>query len=89
MRIISLDPKYTALIHDLIKTATILLVVEAIQTLVLGEKFLDNAFTRTIIDQLIGIMLFHLVVDGIIGAGPECCHINKLLESEPAAAPMQ
>lgn len=86
MRIINLDAKFTPLIHDLIKTATILLVVETIQTVFLGQKFLDNDFTRTALQQIVGVLVFHLIVDGIVGAGPECCHLNKLMEAEPEAA---
>lgn len=86
MRIINLNPKYTALIHDLLKTATVLIVVEIIQFMILGQPLFDSSFTRTALHQLIGLVVFYIFVDSVIGAGNECCHINKLLEEEPKPA---
>jgi hypothetical protein len=56
------------LVNDLIKTAAVLLVVELIQFTILGEPFLDNAFTRTAIQQLVGLIVYHTIVSVIITA---------------------
>ena len=85
MRVFNIDSKYAPLIGDLIKTATVLLVVEFIQYYFLGQKFLDSSFTRTALHQLIGLSVFYLVVDGVVGAGKApCCSLVGA--AEPVAA---
>jgi hypothetical protein len=80
MRLLNIDTQYSPIIQDLLKTATILIVVEMIQYFVLNQPLFDISFTRTAIQQLIGIVVFYLVVDGVVGAGPECCNIPKLIK---------
>lgn len=85
MRLINLNNNYSPLVHDMIKTATVLLVVEFIQFYFLGQKFLDSSFTRTAVHQLIGLAVFYFVVDGVVGAGAKpCCAVVG--EAEPEAA---
>lgn len=72
MRLVDLTiQNYDALIHDLIKNATILLVVEGLQYVLMGDKFLDKVFLTLLVLTVVGNLVFYLVVDKfLIGAGP-------------------
>lgn len=72
MRLIDIPIKHQdALIHDLIKNTVILMVIEGLQTIVLGESFFDKKFTQIMLFTIIGNLLFYLLIDRyIIGAGP-------------------
>ncbi len=72
MRLIEIPIKHhDALIHDLIKNTVILVVIEGLQTIVLGESLFDKNFAYIALFTIIGNLLFYLLVDRyIIGAGP-------------------
>lgn len=81
MRVIELPfPNYVPLIHDLVKNTTILLVIEALQFYLIGDKFLDKVFLTMLAFTLVGNFVYYLVVDRyILGAGP-------VLSGAPSAA---
>ena len=67
------DNPYTPLIHDLLKNITILIVIEILQFFIIKDPLLDKLFIQLIAFTLLGNLLFYLVVDKVIGAGPTCC----------------
>lgn len=72
MRLIELKfPNHVPLIHDLIKNTTILLVIEILQAIVIGDPLLDKVFLIMLAFTLVGNLIYYLIVDSyIIGAGP-------------------
>ena len=72
MRLIEIPLKnYDALIHDIIKNSVVLLTVEGLQTLILGQKLFDRVFSRILLYTMIGNLIFYLIVDRyLFGAGP-------------------
>lgn len=84
MRVIELNyPNYVPLIHDLVKNSTILLVIEALQFYLIGDKFLDKIFLTMLAFTLVGNLVYYLVVDRyILGAGP-------ILSGAPSASDKQ
>lgn len=72
MRLIQLPiKKYDALIHDVIKNTIILLTIEGLQTIVMGESFFDEMFLQIVLFTIIGNLIFYLIVDRyLIGSGP-------------------
>lgn len=72
MRLIEIPLKnYDALIHDIIKNSVVLLTVEGLQTLLLGQKLFDRVFSRILLYTMIGNLIFYLIVDRyLFGAGP-------------------
>jgi len=67
---INVEANYAPLVNDLIKTATILLVIELVQfVLKMGGKnarLFDNVFVKTVAFQVVGLVLYYLVVDKYI-----------------------
>ena len=64
-------PHYVPLIHDLIKNAAILLVVEVLQKITVNDPVLDKVFLTMLSFTLIGNLVYYLIVDPLlIGAGP-------------------
>ncbi len=80
MRLIDIPIKHhDALIHDLIKNTVILIAIESLQTILLGESFFDKKFTQIVLFTIIGNLLFYLLVDRyIIGAGPVLSGESKI-----------
>ena len=72
MRLIDLPiENHDALIHDLIKNTAILLVVEVLQYIFIGDKMLDKVFLTMLGFTIVGNLVYYLVVDKfIVGAGP-------------------
>lgn len=86
MRLISLGDSYRPLVHDILKSVTILTVIEVIQFLRKGEPLWDKVFVRQALYNLTGIIVFYLLIDPIVGSsGEPCCSLRKLvgLESKP------
>ena len=81
MRLIQLGDDYKPLIHDIVKTCTILLVIEVIQFMRKGQPLFDNVFIRQTLYNLAGICVFYMLVDPVIGAtGDACCSLRKMLK---------
>jgi hypothetical protein len=72
MRLVDLQVQnYDALIHDLIKNTTILLVIEVLQRVLIGDQFLDKVFLTMLGFTIVGNFVYYLVVDKfLVGAGP-------------------
>jgi hypothetical protein len=72
MRLIQIPIKnYDALIHDIIKNTTILLSIEVLQTLAMGESLFDPMFLNIVLFTIIGNLIFYLMIDRyILGSGP-------------------
>lgn len=88
MRLISLGDSYKPLVHDILKTATILMVVEVIQFLRKGDPLLDKVFVRQVLYNMAGIIVFYLLIDPIVGsAGEPCCSLRDLVGLGRPAAP--
>lgn len=63
-------PNHVALIHDLVKNATILAVIELLQKIFINDPLLDKIFINMFIYTLVGNLVYYLVVDKIVGSGP-------------------
>jgi len=70
---------FKPLIHDVLKTLSILLVVEMMMFYFNKDPLLDKIFVRMTIYNLIGVSVYHLFIDKIIGTGPTCCNLTDLL----------
>ncbi len=80
MRLISLGDSYKPLIHDILKTATIMMVIEFIQFFMNKDPILDKVFRRNILYQLGGLVVFYLLIDPVIGsAGEPCCSLRSMI----------
>ncbi len=71
-RLLNLNfPNHVPLVHDLVKNASILIVVELLQTALIGDPYLDKVFMTMLAFTLVGNLVYYLLVDTyIIGAGP-------------------
>lgn len=72
MRLIQLHiQNYDALVHDLIKNITVLLTIEFLQGIFIGDSLFDGVFLTILIFTIIGNLIFYLIIDTyIIGSGP-------------------
>ena len=72
MRLIQIPIKnYDALIHDIIKNTTILLSIEVLQTMAMGESLFDPMFLNIVLFTILGNLIFYLIVDMyLLGSGP-------------------
>jgi|688.fasta_scaffold1662217_2 hypothetical protein len=72
MRLIQLPIRnYDPLIHDLIKNTVILLTIEFLQGIFIGDPLFDGVFLTILVFTIIGNLIFYLVVDRyIVGSGP-------------------
>ena len=75
---------FQPLIHDILKTLTILLVVETMLYLFNRDPLLDKIFVSMLLYILTGTIIYHLFTDKLIGGGPTCCHLRM---AKPAPAP--
>lgn len=83
MRLITLGNYYEPLVHDILKTLTILAVIEVVTHIRTGDKLLDKAFIRQTLYNLAGVVVFYLLVDPVIGsAGSPCCSLRKIVGME-------
>ena len=90
MRLISLGAEYKPLVHDILKTATILMVIEVIQYLRKGDALLDKVFVRQVLYNMAGIVVFYLLIDPVVGsAGEACCSLRKIVGLEPVPEPVE
>jgi type IV secretory pathway TrbL component len=71
------DNDFKPLIHDVVKTSTILLVTEILLFFFNKDPILDKIFVRMTLYTLAGTIVFHTIGDKIIGSGPTCCHLMK------------
>ncbi len=75
--------QYTPLFHDLFKTISIMIVIEISQRYFLPQIYLDGVYHVTMLFILIGQIVYHLVIDKLIGAGGAqtlCCPFLGLRE---------
>lgn len=70
---------YQPLVADVLKTLTILLVVELMLWSVNKDPLMDKVFVRLTLYNLLGIIMYHMVVDKVIGVGKGCeCPFPKV-----------
>jgi hypothetical protein len=75
--------QYTPLFHDLFKSISIMIVIEIAQRYFLPQIYLDGVYHVMMLFVLIGQIIYHLIIDKIIGAGgPQtlCCPFLGLRE---------
>ena len=72
MRMINLPyPNHVPMVHDLIKNTVILLVIEFLQFIIIGEPIFDKLFLIMLAFTIIGNLVYYLLVDKyLIGVGP-------------------
>ncbi len=79
--------QYTPLFHDLFKTISIMIVIEISQRYFLPQVYLDGVYHITMLFILIGQIVYHLIIDKLIGAGGAqtlCCPFLGLRELSTA-----
>lgn len=70
---------YKPLVADFLKTITILLVVELMLWGFNKDPLMDKLFVRLTLYNLIGIVVYYMFVDKIIGVGKGCeCPLPKI-----------
>lgn len=61
---------YAPLFNDLIKSLTIIGVIEFAQRYVLPERYLDAVYIYMMLFIMVGQVVYHLIMNKLIGAGP-------------------
>jgi hypothetical protein len=83
MRVIQLkDNGFKPLVHDLIKTMSTLVIIEALLYMFNSDPLLDKIFVRMMVYNIIGLFFFYFIVDKLIGMGDSCCHLFSKPEDE-------
>jgi Ca2+-dependent lipid-binding protein len=78
-RVIELEKNdFEPLINDVLQSLSILLIIEVMSYFFSNDKLLDKAFVRLTMYNIVGIMVYHLFINKLIGSGPTCCHLNNL-----------
>ncbi len=81
MRLITLPEKYNPLVHDILKTATILFVMEIVLFFKTKDPVLDRVFIEQVGYYIGALTIFYLIVDPVIGSGPgPCCSIRDMVK---------
>ena len=64
------------LINDLIKGLTTLLVVEVLLYYFNKDPLMDKVFVRMTMYNMIGLSVYYMVTNKLVGSGPTCCTLR-------------
>ena len=81
--------QYSPLFHDVFKLASVMLVVEIGQRYFLPQIYLDGVYHMVCIFFIIGVIVYHLIIDKLIGSGGPatmCCPFLGLRELAPVTS---